>query len=238
VSPVAALAPGEAAVAVDPPAPKLRHWYHLYTGGKAWREAAGEHFAHVTTSGLSTFAVCYCSIVGPESQRFEAVNRAVRAGFCVSGVEADEGWEQVTLEQLHANARLLDAAAGNGEPPGLILYAHSKGAADPSKINVAWRRSMIHDVVDRWRQVVVKFADPELDAAGPHWLTPEEFPEMVTSPFFGGNFWWATATYLNSLAPCSMESRHEAEAWIGRADPVVADLRPGWPGFDNFARAI
>jgi hypothetical protein len=232
----------ETAVVVDadsniPPPSKLIHWFHCYAAtGSRWREAFGEHMAHLRASGLDEqLDEKNCVIVGGDRDGDEAYRYAERAGFDVRSRPHD-GAEQETL-----NAMLADLAFRHFDlrRMDLVLYAHTKGAHDPSAINLAWRTSMLYDVVDCWRSVVARFYDWEhpIDAAGPHWLTPEEFGEkMVPSPFFGGNFWWARAAFLQGLPAVPLTGRHEAEAWIGRhtCTERVANLRPGWPGFQVF----
>ena len=84
-----------------------------------------------------------------------------------------------------------------------------------------------------WRTCVADLANGT-DACGCHWLTPEQFPKLVKSPFFGGTFWWAKASYLKTLPQfpaATWANRFEAENWIGRGNPRprVKDYLPGWP---------
>lgn len=121
-----------------------------------------------------------------------------------------------------------------GHEDWYVLYHHTKGVTHPGHVAYdVWRRRMESACVWNWRECISAL-DSGFDAAGCHWLTPERFPGAVTSPFFGGTFWWATARYLMQLpklpAP-SWENRFEAESWIGRRRPypVVMDYFPGWP---------
>jgi hypothetical protein len=87
-------------------------------------------------------------------------------------------------------------------------------------------------VAGGWRFCLDRLAGA--DAVGCHWITPDEYAaRQVTTPFFGGNFWWARCGYLAGLAePPSCETdRHLAEAWVGGGNPRVYDLRPGWPAY-------
>ena len=75
------------------------------------------------------------------------------------------------------------------------------------------------------------------DSCGAHWMTPEQFPGKVKSPFWGGTFFWATAKFLLSLPPLpppTWKNRFEAENWIGRGPsrPSVTDYHNGWPSMD------
>jgi hypothetical protein len=138
-----------------------------------------------------------------------------------------DGWEQVTLRKVREYAQ---------EHDGAICYAHTKGGHDTSDFRAAWRRSMTRHVIGGWRENLA--ALEAYDAVGCHWLTADEFPQVphvVTTPFFGGNFWIARCDYLRTLPECSTESRFDAERWIGLGNPRVLDLLPGWPGEELFA---
>lgn len=199
----------------------VAHFYHVYCKTDDWRDPLAEHLAALDDAGFD--GPFYVGIVGPWWRRREVTDelrwiRQPRVTCC-----ADEGYEQVTLRRVHDYAK---------DANGAVLYAHTKGAHDPSTVNEAWRRSMTWDLVRGWREAVAALEDG-YDAVGGHWLTPEEFPGHVDHaplPCFGGNFWLATCEYLRRLPPVGESCRHDAEGWIGRGDPRVLDLHPGWPG--------
>lgn len=117
-----------------------------------------------------------------------------------------------------------------------VCYWHLKGArhGDHPLLN-AWRRCMGHSVIKHWRRCVTDL-DNGCDSVGAHWLTREEFGPMVNTFFWGGNFWWAKASFLKTLPalPSTAETdgdRYLAETWIGTGKrPVVHDYAPHWPG--------
>lgn len=119
-------------------------------------------------------------------------------------------------------------------PDWYVLYHHIKGVTHPGHDAYnAWRSRMENGCVVNWRQCIADL-DRGCDAVGCHWLTPEQFPGTITSPFFGGTFWWATAGYLMQLPPLppsNWQNRFEAEMWIGRRRPYprIADYHPGFP---------
>lgn len=101
-----------------------------------------------------------------------------------------------------------------------ICYFHTKGAS--AKDNIAyrgWRRCMENVVIWNWRQCV-RDLEAGFDCAGPHWLTPAQYPGLMDTPYFGGTMWWAKGNYLESLPQLSPmgPSRWEAEAWIGKSN--------------------
>lgn len=209
----------------------LSVWFHIYADGE-WREPLDEFLTALSDyDGIINFGV-----VGTPAARCDVggwlLNRGVAAKIVA---EADEGYEQVTLLPL---AKAVKKMGGN------VLYAHTKGASDQSELNVLWRRAMLGLVVrDR------KFCESEIykrgyDAVGTNFLTPEEYQGIVTSPFFGGNFWVATARYLRTLPtpPTRTRDNHgrfDAESWIGSGArrPFVLDRLPGFPSVELFRRA-
>jgi hypothetical protein len=204
--------------------PRTAHFYHLWADGH-WKVPVHEHLRALRDSRYS--GSVHIGIVGTPVNRDDAMRYVTKfwspaVDWCAS---ADTGFEQVTLSALRAYAHQPDAAP-------YVLYAHTKGAYEESVPRDAWREAMTEPLVRHW-----EFALPLLerhDAVGLHWLTPAEFPKrQVGSPFFGGNFWWATTAYLRTLPAPGTGSRFDAEAWIGLGSPKVADLRPGWPPYDR-----
>jgi len=117
-----------------------------------------------------------------------------------------------------------------------VLYHHMKGAMYPGHgLWAHWRHCMAHHVVWNWKRCV---ADLErgYDAVGAHWITPEQYPALMATPYFGGNFWFANSSFL-ATRPAVMDNalkhtdRYEAEAWIGRGRrPNVMNYTNHWPG--------
>lgn len=115
-----------------------------------------------------------------------------------------------------------------------VMYHHTKGISHGNHpLFNAWRRRLEECTVRQWRRCVADLS-AGAEAVGGHWLTPEQFPGMVGSPFFGGTFWWATVDYLKQLPPlpaATWENRYEAENWIGKRRPYprIVNYIPGWP---------
>lgn len=208
----------------------MKHFYHVGACAPQWQAIAEEHVAALRESG-GTWELTV-GLVGSGSER--AAARSWWAGQFpgVEFVEADTGYEQVTLHALHAWAK----QANPGEP---VMYCHTKGTTPRPGLSglqrVAWRRSMTKHVVTGWRRCLELLEDH--DAAGCHWTLPGEYTVgdlTKAPPHFSGNFWWANAGYLATLPPVSDESRFEAEFWVGRGNPKTADLRPGYPDANMF----
>ena len=129
-----------------------------------------------------------------------------------------------TMNILHAFAK--------HNPGWLILYHHTKGVSTPNQAD-GWRRRMENASVWGWTECV-RALEKGSDACGCHWLTPEQHPGVIASPFFGGTFWWAKSNYVATLPPLPAPvwtNRYEAEVWIGRGPrrPKITDFCPGWP---------
>jgi len=198
---------------------RLTHFYHVFADGD-WLSAATEHFEQLRVSGLlDELDRVHLGVVGSPQNRRE-VKRALRHHVAV---EADEGWEQVTLNRLHRFCRRDD---------GAVLYAHTKGSWSRSELAKAWRVSMTHDVVARWRECVDALED--VQAAGPFWLKSAEPEHVDHQSFFAGNFWWARSDYIRTLQPVGVVSRYQAEGWVGLGMPSVKVMREGYSYWGNF----
>jgi hypothetical protein len=202
----------------------VRHFYHLYAGG-AWAQPAIEHAAAL--AGFDGHITM--SLVGPAGDRHSArVRLAPLLPIAVDWIEVDGGSEQATLRAIADWAR----TAGDS----VVLYAHTKGSHRQSIMQSAWRRSMTHSLLGQWRNCVELLK--EYDTVGCHWLTPADSSDRfgdVRTPYYAGNFWWATASYLRRLPPLGPE-RSDAEGWIGLGSPRAYDLLPGWPSGELFTR--
>lgn len=116
------------------------------------------------------------------------------------------------------------------------LFFHTKGVTHPtSAIDAAWRDCMEHWCIVNWRKCVEDL-DKGYDSVGCHWLTPQRFPGMVHTPFWGGAFWWAKAKFLSRLPqlppgyPSCREEWFIPERWIGTGPiPSTRDYHPTWP---------
>lgn len=210
---------------------EIRHYYHCYAAG-AWAQPVREH---IMALGWSRFGGdMTVGLTGPPADRGRAREMILLQlaewdlPLKVSWVEADEGFEQVTLAAIHRDIHKF-----TGEQA--ILYAHTKGARDDSQWNAFWRRSMTARVVADWRSCAEILAGDH-DTVGCHWLTPAQHHDPpdwpVNSPFYGGNFWWARASYLRKLPLPLTEHRFHAEEWVGLAGPRAYDLLPGWPSME------
>lgn len=127
-------------------------------------------------------------------------------------------------------------------PDWYVLYFHCKGAThkDHDPMRTVWRDCMTRACVSNWRQCV-RDLDAGFEAVGCHWMVPPATPPG--QHIFAGSFWWANSNFLATLPSImqrdrikvsgldSIESRYEAEVWIGNGPrlPKVKDYHgPDW----------
>lgn len=193
----------------------MAHFYHVWADGD-WEPPSREH---VDALGQAAFPdSLYIGITGTPENR-DAVRDWFhsRLGEITIVAEADSGFEQVTLEALHAWAKEQDF----GVP---VLYAHTKGSYHPDVQQELWRQNMTHHLVANWRDRVAELESGAFDVVGCHWWVRGY--RDVPSPVFAGNFWWATCGYITGLPAVGQDERHDAEFWIGLNNPRMKALCP------------
>lgn len=124
-------------------------------------------------------------------------------------------------------------------PDWYVCYFHVKGGTHPHLdiFNTIWRHCMQKTVINDWVKCVSDL-DDGYETVGAHWLTPELFPGMVGRPIWGGNFWWAKASFLLELPklPDQSDNYYLPEAYIGSGRmPLAKDYAPHWPNLPGCA---
>jgi len=199
----------------------ITHFYHVYADG-AWQKPFEQHWKALKQSGLwDNLHQFYYGVVGSKENRAKV--RLTLPGICVS--EADTGWEQVTLSKVQQYSRWRKNRA--------VFYAHTKGAWSDDGLATAWRESMTHDTVMRWKEAYRSLNSH--DVAGAFWLKSQEPEHREHEYFFAGNYWWANTEYLRQLPELRYETRYQAEGWIGLSDPKAMVMRHGLSFWGNFA---
>lgn len=208
----------------------LSVWYHCKISGEGIPDpeyamlVLASQMDALKQSGLADAASeIHVGVNGPDSDALlAAAFSPEKAQLHIHGPEART--EIPTMEALRKTLR----------PGWYYLYHHTKGVTHPHQLPYeVWRGRMQTACVENWRYCIGDL-DRGLDAVGCHWLTPERYPSAVTSPFFGGTFWWARSEYLMQLPvlpAATWANRFEAESWIGRRRPYprIQDYYPGWP---------
>ena len=223
----------------------IHHFYHIFADGQ-WEQPVEEHIRALRTSGLldklTTFRI---GMVGSQESGNRVINYLKEQGIfsldsfsltCsnVLGVYMDwpaSGWEQVTQIPMHQFSK-------NNE--GIILYAHTKGASNPSEVNIRWRRSMTYWNIIRWEDCISKLLTH--GAVGCHWIQPliTGMPEhKVGNWMFAGTFFWTHCELMRTWQAPALTHRHEAEGFIGygwhQSNFSVWDWTPYFPNSGPFA---
>lgn len=213
-------------------------WHHAKLSGPIinTEHAAGimaEQMRELALSGL--LDACEELIIGCSEQDAPLVQTIAPAKAHLVLEPNDSKSELPTIHHLRAWLP--------GHPNSFVFYHHIKCATRDDPLCHAWRRCMQHYCVRGWANCVSMLATGH-ESTGAHWLTPEVYPGMVKSPFWGGNFFWGKASFLLSLPelPFSAITREDfflAESWIGMGPrrPSVFDFAQGqWPSLSHCSR--
>ena len=144
--------------------------------------------------------------------------------------------EGVTLNEIYEYSR--------DHPEAKILYIHTKGIIRPFKCDTYfpsndakpwvynWRNCMQRHLISGYRQCIQDLDDHDL--VGVKW-------KATPVPHFSGNFWWANASYINTLESPIIQTRYwrwgrfSCEFWIcgNRVDQIQGRPRNKTPIIGN-----
>jgi len=94
-----------------------------------------------------------------------------------------------------------------------ILFFHTKGITSYTDATESWRKYMEYFVIERWKDCIEKL-DEGYDCCGVMWNKDTVYGDF---PHFSGAFYWAKASYINTLKHDMIDSegRYGQEFWIG-----------------------
>lgn len=204
-------------------------FYHVYLGG-------GEHPCNpeiVTGIVTEQLSAIHASGLAAHTGLFHiGVNGSDEDTFMVSAMapQASVNKNLPGTAELPTQKVMQDWCKVN--PGWSVLYLHTKGAIhNGNPIMDQWRRCMERACVWGWKNCTNELENG-IESCGAHWLTPEEHPVIGHTAYWGGNFWWATSDFINTLPPIDVTlSRYEAEVWIGRGPrrPRIRDFAHHFP---------
>lgn len=208
----------------------IHHFYHIYADGQ-WLQPVSEHVRALKEYGLyENLTSLHIGFVGTRENQLAAHQYIQSQGLVYTiADEQKSGWEQATMIPMHDFSKHHE---------GFILYAHSKGASDPSAVNIRWRRSMTWHNVCKWKYAINKLQDH--GAYGCHWIQPLlSMPEHRQGNFMmAGTFFWTSCDLMRTWMEPPLGHRHNAEGWIGYGyaeNPwLVWDCTPYFPNSDTF----
>ncbi len=167
---------------------------------------------------------------GEESRQVANLVIPTKAEIVLHGLESRN--ENLTIMAMHEFAKK--------NPNWYVLYFHSKGASREEQTEhiVNWKNCMMKHLITNWWQCVADL-DAGFESVGCHWMTGQA---DGTQSIWGGNFWWAKASFLATLPSMmqrdriklsgikALESRYESECWIGFGPrlPRIKDYHHGW----------
>jgi len=182
-------------------------FYHVYPG-KGWEEMYQEQLGCLVANGL------YDKI------KHLHIGFNGSLGVCSVPDKAVAVSNENKSEETETLIALRDWCAAN--PDAFALYFHTKGVSRRNRFTEDWRKCMQYFVITNWRECY-KALQEGYDLAGINW---QEDTSMGYHPHFSGNFWWAKASYINTLSDEALNStfRYDREFWIGTGKPRVKNL--------------
>ncbi len=172
-----------------------------------WKDIVQEQLEMIKNEGLydaaDRFILCY---VGEKEEEL-----AILVQNIGDKIEIIHASYDVSVCEFPSIAKVKEISAE--EPNANILYLHSKGllhfGKPTEKAVTCWRRYMQYFLIQQWRICIDRLNS--YDACGVEW--------RLRPPHFSGNFWWARASYINTLIPLplpySFRRRLSCEFFIG-----------------------
>lgn len=186
--------------------------YHMATLNN-WKDIAEEQMTLLASSGLLDAAEeLIVNFVGEQKEEVESFFTHFPYSHKVRLIHASV---DLAVCEFPSIAKVKEVATKY--PGAKILYFHSKGVLHfgmPTENAVAcWRRYMEYFLIERWKACVDCL--DAVDACGVEW--------RARPPHFSGNFWWATASYINMIPslrePYLFKKRLACEFFIGKGKP-------------------
>ncbi len=208
------------------PPKRFALYYHIWSppNSTLWRLLVDEQIKRMMRSGVVYNADVFCCITGPQHADIERMIAPYDWLTVLSSTPDERKFEGETLARLHEAC---------SERPDLeaVGYVHTKGirhfeGATPTTFRAvnSWRHFLEWGSIDRWRDAVA-----HLQAADAVGVNYRDSPW----PHFSGNFWWARASYIRSLAS-PVESGVATTASLG-SDNLTQDRATyeKWIGLNN-----
>ena len=164
-----------------------------------WEQIFNEQVDLIKSSGLYDYAEnIYIGINGASTPNFDDPKILYRINRAQN------------LEEGPTLSSISDFAQEN--PEYKILYLHSKGVTKTTRSVADWRDLMNYFMIECWEECI-NYLD-SFDAVGCNY---SEDTWLGHHPHFSGNFWWANASYINTLDHSMLTSdlRWAREFWIG-----------------------
>jgi len=206
---------------------KLVIAYHGYMFGDKYMTMMTDQFRRLMTTDLyKNASKVYIGIVDSPDKKppwgIEWINKFW--GFS-SSKEGSHLASKVDIIVYPENNELRDTLRwirdyAKDNPDDYILFFHSKGVTRYNEATESWRAYMEYFTIEKWQECVRKL-DEGYDCCGVIWIRDTVYGDW---PHFSGAFYWAKASYINTLDHNSIDTewRYGQEFWIGTNPNVKA----------------
>jgi hypothetical protein len=200
--------------------------YHAFMVGSGYMDMMVEQFRLILSSKLyPAVDKIYIGVVD-HPDKYPKNGKEWIESFWKFGSSKKEGSLEKTEIVFYLNNNeeadtlkwVRDYAKDN--PDDYILYFHTKSVSHANMATEDWRRYMEYFNIENWTDCVQKL-DEGYDCCGVMWNVDTP---IGMYPHFSGNFWWAKASYINTLKHewLDTEWRYHREFWIGSNPNVKA----------------
>ena len=172
-----------------------------------------EQIKRIFWSGIPNHVDVYCCISGAfyaEVRQYIAQYKWINVEIAT---EDESKFEGLTLELLHTycQERKHLKAVGYIHTKGIRLISSPDCTDDSFKAVNSWRHLLERVTIDKWQECTHRLG--QFDAAGANYRSSPW-------PHFGGNFWWANASYVSGLISPQVGKFPETPYdWINADDP-------------------
>lgn len=193
--------------------------YHAYLFGANYMTMMTEQFRLLIHSGLFNAAdKIYIGVVDTPGKKPENGIEWVNHFFTFASSKEVNQLSKVEIVFYPDNKEMRDTLKwikdySKENPDDYILFFHMKGITRNSKAVEDWRRYMEYFTIENWKDCIQKL-DEGYDCCGILW---NKDTPIGYFPHFSGAFYWAKASYINTLKHEYLDSewRFHMEFWIG-----------------------
>jgi len=206
--------------------PTLNLYFHCALMGR-YKEVITEQFSLLRKNNIFQKMKVLISFIGKDKPFIYKLFQKLPCEIIYQGKDLEQ-FEFPTL-------KLLQQRSLQEKDRQLVGYIHSKGVShfqgDSSGFSLIeidnWRKDMMSFSIEGFENVI-----PILNGCqvcGWDWIDRNDHRRdflvnggvipLKLKGFFGGNFWWTTNKYIQTLPPIdslNLKQRCEAEVWIGR----------------------
>lgn len=218
--------------------------YHAYLFGPHYIDMIIEQFRRINNDPADLLRSCdkmYVGVVDSPNKKpewgVEWITKLFTGNMSSKNPEINTKVEIVVYpdnKELRDTLTWIKNYSANN-PEDYILFFHTKGITHNNTAINDWRHYMEYFVLDQWKDCIKKL-DEGFDCCGVLWNRKTPIGEY---PHFSGAFYWAKASYINTLKHDYITSpwRYHMEFWIG-SNPDVRCFEFHNSGYNTTERLI